>query len=127
MAVNHLYGTGILLSFRLDSTYQKVILITAVFLVPLGIMYVRWSGLIGAACAIVSSQILSFFLFNLSRRDLVAPKHREALLFPVFLGVIAVAPSSALHLSLWVSLIPLSGAYAYLLWRRKLEIRHFGS
>lgn len=115
MAINLLYGTGVLLSHHQDRAYHAVLRNTTIAFLALCITLTRIAGMIGTAIAIPVAQTISLMLFMRLGRKIVLPRHGEALLPPLLVSVVAVAFCRLLTLGLWSAVAALLFAYFVLL------------
>jgi O-antigen/teichoic acid export membrane protein len=118
LIANSLLGTGVLVAFHRDNSFRAVLIATVVaFLVVCPLLTAYW-GILGAASAMLICQTISLAGFVTLSRSHVRVHHAGALLRPVLAGVVALAVSRFLHLSLLGAAISLLLAYAALLTAR---------
>jgi O-antigen/teichoic acid export membrane protein len=112
--LNNLFGTGILVAFHRDRSYQNVLLAAAVFfLLICPLLTFRW-GIFGAAAAALGAQAFSFACFLWKTRSFVEPAHLKALFWPCAAGLAAGLASWALHLSVIFASLLLLAVYGVL-------------
>jgi O-antigen/teichoic acid export membrane protein len=126
-ALGNLYGIGGLVAFHRDREYQHVLVLTAGVFLPVCVVWTVHAGILGASLAVLSAQVLSFFLFIHKTRDLLQVKHMAALAGPACAGLGVVAASKFLGLGLFPSALLLFLVYAGLLGNRLRPARQLQS
>ena len=118
MVLNALFGTGILVAFHRDRTYQNVLLTTALFFLIVCPALTHAWNIVGAALAALAAQVFAFICFLWSTRNLLKPTHLQAIAWPSAAGLAAGLTGWALKLSVIPALFILLGAYAVLAFAR---------
>jgi len=99
-ALGGLYGIGAMAAFHRDREYRRVYTVAAAVFIPLCAVLTLYVGILGAALAVLSTQILALILFARASHELVRPKHSSALRLPLGVGLGVVVASKVLGLSL---------------------------
>jgi O-antigen/teichoic acid export membrane protein len=115
---NNLLGTGVLVAFRRDQVFQRILAgTTAFFLILSPVLTWRW-GLHGTALAVLTSQAVSFSWFSFETRKLVQLRPGRVLPLPCLAGLAAAALGGFLQLPLKFAVPALALSYmALLFWR----------
>ena len=116
--MNNLLGTGVLVAFHRDSTFQRILAgTTAFFLILSPVLTWRW-GLHGAASAVLTSQAVSFLWFSFETHKFAQLSPRQALPVPCLAGLATAALGRFLDLPLRLAAPILVLCYVALLcWR----------
>jgi O-antigen/teichoic acid export membrane protein len=102
-ALSTLFGLGALVASHRDKDYQKVLVLTTSVFLPMCVLFTAWEGNLGASFAAFVAQVVSSVIFLKRTRSVVQPKHAEAVLVPVFIGVTVGAVSKLVGLNLYWS------------------------
>jgi len=121
--LNNLLGTGVLVAFHRDSTFQTVLAgTTAFFLILSPVLTWRW-GLHGAALAVLASQAVSFLWFSFEAHKFAQLSPRRVLPLPCLAGLAAAALGRFLQLPLKFAISALALSYMALLFWRAYRMR----
>jgi len=115
----NLYGMGALVAYRRDHAYRTGYGMSAAALLVLCPILTVWWGIVGAALAALSIQILNLALFMTKSRHLLKTESLKALGLPAVIAVIPILLGKVFHLGFWVSGAALALTYlAIFVWRR---------
>ena len=123
MVATLLYGTGALLAFHKDRTYQKILTCSVVILLVLCPVLVSGVGIVGAAAATLTAYVFAVTTLGFVSRKLVHPNHLQALMYPCLVGLSAAAFGKVLRFPLILSFALLLIGYLALLIRRWGRVR----
>jgi O-antigen/teichoic acid export membrane protein len=122
-AANALFGTGVVVAFHRDRTFQKTLYTSALVLLAVCPILTWLFGIVGTATAVLVSQLVSLIGFCSASRELARPKHGQALLPPLIAGFLVVSLDSIFHLPLLWSLTPLALVYVVLIGRQWRQLQ----
>jgi O-antigen/teichoic acid export membrane protein len=115
---NNLLGAGVLIAFRRDQVFQRILVgTTAFFLILSPVLTWQW-GLRGAAAAVLTSQAVSFLWFLMETRKFAHLSPSRVLLVPSLAGFATAALGRFFRLPVQLAIPTLVPCYMALLsWR----------